>query len=106
MAIDIETVNETVRSYVADVKSVIQIDYAFLYGSYAKGTATEQSDIDVCFFSHSFDSLSPVDIMKQLFRMTRKYKGIDIEPRGFSTSELTNDNPFVKEVLRTGREIL
>ncbi|MDR1514814.1 MAG: hypothetical protein LBS45_03900 [Synergistaceae bacterium] len=46
-----------------------------------------------------------LDIMKLLFRLTRKYKGIDIEPRGLATSELENDNPFVKEILRTGREI-
>jgi hypothetical protein len=37
--------------------------------------------------------------------MTRKYRGVDIEPHAFPTSELQNDNPFVKEILRTGREI-
>jgi predicted nucleotidyltransferase len=105
MAVDYETVEQTVSSYVADVKSAMPIDRAFLFGSYAKGTATEQSDIDVCFFSHSFEDMQSLDIMKSLFRLTRKYKGIDIEPRGFATSELENDNPFVKEILRTGREI-
>jgi hypothetical protein len=29
-----------------------------------------------------------------------------IEPHTFATYHLYNDNPFVKEVLRTGREIL
>jgi len=90
---------------VADVKNAVPVDRAFLFGSYANGTATEQSDIDVCFFSHSFEGLLSIDIMTQLFRLTRKYKGIDIEPRGFPTSELENDNPFVKEILRTGREV-
>jgi predicted nucleotidyltransferase len=106
MAFDIETINRTVTSYVADVKSAMPIDRAFLYGSYAKGTATEQSDIDVCFFSNSFENMPSIDVMTRLFRLTRKYKGIDIEPRGFPTSEIENDNPFVKEVLRTGREII
>ena len=105
MAFDIATASRTVSSYVADVKNAMPIDRAFLFGSYANGTATEQSDIDVCFFSHSFEDLPSIDIMTQLFRLTRKYKGIDIEPRGFPTSELDNDNPFVKEILRTGREI-
>ena len=105
MAFDIETLNKTVKNYVADVRNAMPIDHAFLFGSYAKGTATEQSDIDVCFFSHSFENLPPIDIMTQLFRLTRKYKGIDIEPRGFPTSELEKDNPFVKEILRTGRAI-
>jgi predicted nucleotidyltransferase len=105
MAVDFEAVNQTVINYVADVKNAMPIDRAFLFGSYAKGTATEQSDIDVCFFSQSFENLQPLDVMTQLFRLTRKYKGVDIEPRGFPTSELTNDNPFVKEILRTGQEI-
>jgi predicted nucleotidyltransferase len=105
MAVDYEAVGQTVSSYVADVKSAMPIDRAFLFGSYAKGTATEQSDIDICFFSRSFEDILSLDIMKLLFRLTRKYKGIDIEPRGFATSELENDNPFVKEILRTGREI-
>ncbi|MDR1705393.1 MAG: nucleotidyltransferase domain-containing protein [Clostridiales bacterium] len=106
MAVDYEAANKTVKSYVADVKSAMPIDYAYLYGSYAKGTATEHSDIDICFFSRSFENLTSVEIMSKLFRLTRKYKGIDIEPHGFPTSDLTNDNPFVKEILRTGREII
>jgi predicted nucleotidyltransferase len=105
VAVDYEAVDQTVNSYVADVKNAMRIDRVFLFGSYAKGTATEQSDIDVCFFSHSFEDMLSLDIMKLLFRLTRKYKGIDIEPLGFATSELENDNPFVKEILRTGREI-
>jgi len=105
MAINVETVNEIINSYVEDVKNAMSIDRIFLFGSYAKGTATEQSDIDLCFFSRSFENQPSIDIMKQLFRLTRKYKGIDIEPRGFATSELENDNPFVKEILHTGREL-
>ena len=105
MAFDTKTINETIINYVADVKNAMPIDRAFLFGSHANGTATEQSDIDVCFFSYSFENLLPIDIMTRLFRLTRKYKGIDIEPRGFPMSELENDNPFVKEILRTGREV-
>lgn len=105
MAFDIEAVNSVVKNYVADVRKAMPIDHAFLFGSHAKGTATEESDIDVCFFSESFEKRPMLDIMRQLFRLTRKYKGIDIEPRGFPTSELRNDNPFVKEVLRTGVEV-
>ena len=105
MAIEVETLDGTIRSYVADVKNALPIDRAFLYGSHAKGKATEHSDIDVCFFSHSFENLSSIDVMILLLRLTRKYKGIDIEPRGFPTSELKNDNPFVKEILRSGVEI-
>jgi predicted nucleotidyltransferase len=105
MALDAKTLNQTVSSYVADVKSEMRIDRVFLFGSYAKGTACDDSDIDLCFFSQDFESKPSFDILSMLCRMTRKYRGVDIEPHAFPTSELQNDNPFVKEILRTGREI-
>ncbi|MCL1998443.1 MAG: nucleotidyltransferase domain-containing protein [Turicibacter sp.] len=104
MAVDNETIR-IITEYVNDVKNAMQIDRVFLFGSYAKKTETWQSDIDLCFFSEEFETLSSVDIMTRLFRMTRKYKGFDIEPCGFPTSEIDNDNPFVKEILRTGQEL-
>ncbi len=105
MAADDEALSGVIKSYVADVKNAIPIDRAFLFGSHARGTATEESDIDVCFFSKNFENLSMLDIMRPLFRLARKYRGIDIEPMGFPTSELGNDNPLVKEILRTGIEV-
>ena len=51
MASYFETVNETISDYVADVKRAVPIDRVFLFGSLAKGTATEHSDVDVCFFA-------------------------------------------------------
>ncbi len=105
MSFDHEALNDVIKNYVADVKTAIPIDRAFLFGSHAKGSATEQSDIDLCFFSGNFENLSMMDIMRPLFRLARKYRGIDIEPLGFPTSELGRDNPFVKEIVRTGIEV-
>ena len=105
MATNIKAVNNNVKSYVEDVKRAIPIDRAVLFGSHAKGTATEHSDIDLCFFSDDFENKNEMDVLKTLFRMTRKYRGLDIEPHVFPTSEIKKDNPFVKEILRTGREI-
>ncbi|MDR1560270.1 MAG: nucleotidyltransferase domain-containing protein [Clostridiales bacterium] len=105
MAFDIKTVNQTVSNYVTDVKNTMPIDRVFLFGSYAKGVADNGSDIDLCFFSHEFENKSSVDVISLLLGLTRKYRGFYIEPHVFPTSELQNDNPFVKEILRTGIEI-
>jgi len=105
MAVDYEAVNRVVRDYVADVKKAMPIDRTFLFGSYAKGTATKYSDVDLCFFSKSFEGKRSVDIVAHLLKLTHKYGGTFIEPHIFPTSELVNDNPFVKEILRTGYEI-
>ena len=105
MAFDIGTMNEIISSYVADVKNAMPIDRVFLFGSYAKGVPTEHSDIDLCFFSNSFENQCSIDIMIQLMKIARKYRGFDIEPHAYPTSELYNDNPFIKEILRTGKEL-
>jgi predicted nucleotidyltransferase len=105
MALDIKTLNQAVSGYVSDVRNAMPIDHVYLFGSYAKGTAGDDSDVDLCFFSGDFENKPSFDVMSQLCRMTRKYRSVDIEPHAFPTSELQNDNPFVKEIVRTGREI-
>jgi predicted nucleotidyltransferase len=106
MAVDVKTVMDTVESYVADVRKAFPVHKVYLYGSYAKGTQRWDSDVDVCFFLNTSTAGQPPDIGLALLGMTRKYDPrICIEPRVFPASELNNDNPFVKEVLRTGREI-
>jgi predicted nucleotidyltransferase len=82
------------------------IDRAFLFGSYARGTPHEWSDVDMCFFSPAFEGRRGVDVGVELLEIAHPYlPEIRFEPHSFPTSELVNDNPFVKEVLRTGREI-
>ena len=106
MAVDYETAKRIINQYVSDVKAVMSIDKVYLYGSYAKGTAQWDSDIDLCFFSGSFEKENIMQIMAQLFQLKRRYnKYFCLEPNAFPLSELENDNPFVKEVLRTGQEI-
>ena len=106
MVTDIETVNTIVQQYIADVKKAMPIDKVYMYGSYAKGTQRENSDIDICFFSQAFESRRTLDILTELFYLKIKYdKDILIEPNVFPASALYNDNPFVKEILRTGHEI-
>ena len=105
MAIDFETVKQLVENYASDVRNVFPVDKVVLFGSHAKGTATEQSDIDVCFFLNSFGDKRRVDILIELLGLMHKYKRVHFEPIVFPTSELQNDNPFVKEILRTGIEL-
>ena len=105
MAFNSETIEETIREYVADVKEIMPIDRVVLFGSYAKGTATEFSDVDLCFFSESFASKRSVDVVTNILNIAGKYKNVCIEPRAFPTSEIEKNNPFIREVLATGKEI-
>ena len=38
-----------------DIKQVMPVDKAILFGSYAKGYATELSDVDICFFLKDYN---------------------------------------------------
>ena len=106
MAVDLETVTSIIQQYIADVKKVLPIDKVYLYGSYAKGTQQENSDVDICFFLSTLEPRRSLDILTELFYLKNKYDPyLLIEPNAFPISELYNDNPFVKEILRTGREI-
>jgi predicted nucleotidyltransferase len=105
VAVDFEAVKQLVERYANDVRNVFPVDRVIVYGSYAKGTADEQSDIDVCFFLESFGDKRRIDILKELLGLMHKYKGVYFEPIVFPTTEIQNDNPFVKEILRTGIEV-
>jgi len=67
---DFETINNLVENYARDVSDVFPIDKVVLFGSHAKGTATAQSDIDVCFFLSSFGDMRRVDIIKKLLHLS------------------------------------
>jgi predicted nucleotidyltransferase len=106
MAVDYETARRIINQYVADVKAVMPIDKVYLYGSYANETAQWDSDVDLCFFSERFTVENTMQIIGNLFELKRPYnKYICLEPNAFPLSELSNDNPFIKEILRTGTEI-
>ena len=105
MVIDYEAVYRAASEYVNDVAKTMPIRKAVLYGSYAKGAATEHSDVDICFFLDSFGSQRRVDIVSKMLGLTQNHNTIYIEPRAFETSDIVNGNPFVNEVLSTGKEI-
>ena len=106
MVVENETINYIIEQYVSEVRSVFPVNKVFLYGSYANGTANWDSDVDLCFFSDSFSLQNINQITGKLFELKRQYnKYVCLEPNAFPLSEMYNDNPFVKEILRTGTEI-
>jgi predicted nucleotidyltransferase len=105
MASNIETVTVTARNYADDVKKALPVTKAFLFGSYAKGAATELSDIDICFFLDSFNGKSRINIITELLGIAGKYKGVFFEPIAFPVSEIERGNPFVWEILTKGIEL-
>jgi len=105
MAADFENIKRIAIEYAEDVRQVLPVYKVVLFGSFAKGTATELSDVDICFFLNDFGGKNRVDIIGELLRLCRIYKGAFFEPIAFQASEIERGNPFVKEILSTGVEI-
>jgi predicted nucleotidyltransferase len=103
MALDATSIIDIIKDYVNDVRRVFSVDKAVLFGSYAKWTTDAQSDIDICFFLDNYGGKRRLDIIEELLGLIDN--GEYFEPIVFPTSEIQNDNPFVKEILRTGVEI-
>jgi len=106
MAADFKGMNQKARSFAEDVKKVMPVDKAILFGSYAKGYATELSDVDICFFLKDFNGKHPTEIIAKLLGMGAKYPDAPFEPLVFESTEIQRGNPFVREILAEGIELL
>lgn len=86
------------KTFADKVRSIMDTKAIFLYGSYAKGTATDNSDIDIAVIVDTIpgDYLSTVS---KLWRITRTVHE-DIEPVLLTASDY--DTGFLKTVYNTG----
>ena len=78
------------------------IKKVFLFGSYAKGTFGEDSDMDLAIV---FERLPDTFEMRvELMKIRRKFD-TRIEPHPISEADFNLSNPFAKEILRSGYEV-
>ena len=84
----------------------ISVKKAFLFGSYSKKTATENSDIDVMIVSDNYDENDDLAIGKA-WRLTRLLN-TKIEPFLIGTNKFDNDNssPLISMIKSEGIEIV
>lgn len=80
------------------------IESAYLFGSYAKGKSTEDSDIDLALIFTNLDDSKRFDIQVQLMLLASKIDS-RIEPHPVSHEDFNSGNPFVVEIKKTGIEI-
>ena len=83
--------------------SGLHIERAILFGSYAKGTGNTWSDIDIALVSKDFTGVGFYDrkrVNPFLIKVDSR-----IEPHPFRSEDFTEENPFVKEILKQGIEV-
>jgi predicted nucleotidyltransferase len=74
-----------------------------LFGSYVKGKAHADSDIDIAIWSPKYSGSISFD-MEFLAPIKRNYPHIEIHT--FAEEDDENSNPFIEEILKTGKVFL
>ncbi|MBC8526618.1 MAG: nucleotidyltransferase domain-containing protein [Candidatus Cloacimonetes bacterium] len=82
----------------------LTIDKMYLFGSYANNTEKEYSDIDIAIVSKDFQGIRFFDIDKIIDALLKADN--HIEPHPFAIKDFTQDNPFAKEIMQTGKRII
>lgn len=100
-----ETVLKTVGQFIKRVEELgISVQSAYLFGSWAQGRATEWSDIDLAIISSAFEGVKFYDRRKVDQALLDVDTGVDVHP--YRPEDFTEDNPFVREILRTGIRVV
>ena len=81
-----------------------EIESAYIFGSFAKGKSTEDSDIDLALIFTNLDDSKRFEIQVQLMLLASKIDS-RIEPHPISREDFNSGNPFVVEIKKTGIEI-
>ncbi len=99
---DKSTVIDKVRQYADVVRTYFPVQKVILYGSYAKGTANEYSDIDVAVVVDKIDG-DLLESKAKLFNLTHDID-VSIEPVLFETGS-ADPSGFFAEIQKTGEMI-
>ncbi len=104
MAADIDKIRSIIDRYIKIVKQKnIAIEKIFLYGSYARGNATDDSDIDIAIISNDFKGERFED--RRLLVPLRRKIDRRIEPMPFRSDEFNSGDPLAVEIIQHGIEI-
>ncbi len=95
---------EIVQKYVEKICENYKIYAIILFGSYAKGTEREDSDIDIAIITDDIEN----DIFDEELKLMKLRRNIDtrIEPHLIRIEDYKNaETPFIQEVIDTGIKV-
>ncbi len=100
-----KAINKSIENYIKLIRDkYTNIESAYLFGSYAKGKSTKDSDIDLALIFRELDDTKRFDIQVQLMLLASKID-LRIEPHPISHDDFYSENPFVNEIHKTGVKI-
>lgn len=90
-------VNDYVGYLIREKK--MDVKKAFLFGSYAKGNASDNSDLDVAIVFPN--DCNTFETIVQLMLISRNFS-LDIEPHAIREEDFSVSNPMAYEIMKTG----
>lgn len=99
-----EDINKIIYGFAALISDEFPVKSIYLFGSYAKGNAVDGSDIDIAVVSDKFEGRRFWD-REKLGKYVVK-SSFDLEVHPYKTENFTEDDPFVKEIIKTGLKIV
>ena len=100
-----KSIDNAIIKYVELLKEKFSdIESAYIFGSYARGNPTDDSDIDLALIFSRLDDSKRFDIQVQLLLLAAQVDS-RIEPHPISQEDFNSGNPFVFEIKKTGIEV-
>ena len=100
------TVIKTVENYAKEITQAgISLRKVILFGSFAKGTQHEWSDIDVALVADDFTGVGFLDTPR-FSRINIRKPYTRIESITYPTDYFQESDPFIEEIKNTGIEIM
>lgn len=93
---------EKIRAYLGILPDKLEVRRAYLFGSFAKGTESENSDIDIALIMRDIPDFFST---QTLLRKLRREIDLRIEPHPIKEKDFNDLNPFAYEIEKTGIEI-
>ncbi|NIM77920.1 MAG: nucleotidyltransferase domain-containing protein, partial [Candidatus Aminicenantes bacterium] len=98
-----DAIRRIIKTYIGVIaKNNINIEKMYLFGSYARGTAVDDSDINIAIISDDFSG----DRFADRRRVVPLRRSIDrrLEPIPYRPENFKENDPLVVEILKNGIE--
>lgn len=104
MVFNQDRLRERIEKFLAAVRQQYRVERAMLYGSYARGTPHDGSDIDLVVLSPDFKGIPKLERHQKLHWIAWQAKTSYVQPLGFTPEEYENAGPLglLGEVRDTG----
>jgi len=97
------TIDSVIKQYLAALPAVgIHAKKAVLFGSFAKGSGNQWSDIDLVVIAPEFDGPRSINLIKSLWRATINDSRIEPIPCGEKEWETDQSRPILEIARREG----